>query len=65
MIERARHRMLPSVSTNEALDPGKARCALFKPEIARVSTENFEVYGVRKVWRQFRLKGVDIARCTV
>ena len=27
--------------------------------------ENFEVYGVRKVWRQLRREGFDIARCTV
>ena len=36
-----------------------------KPEIARVFAENFEVYGVRKVWRQLQREGVDIARCTV
>jgi transposase InsO family protein len=37
----------------------------WKPEIARVFTENFEVYGVRKVWRQMRREGFDVARCTV
>ena len=36
-----------------------------KPEIIRVFKENFEVYGVRKVWRQMAREGVDIARCTV
>ncbi len=36
-----------------------------KSEIARVFAENFEVYGVRKVWRQLQREGVDIARCTV
>jgi len=36
-----------------------------KPEITRVFEENFEVYGVRKVWRQMAREGVDIARCTV
>jgi len=36
-----------------------------KPEIARVFAENFEVYGVRKVWRQMQREGFDIARCTV
>ena len=36
-----------------------------KPEIARVFSENFAVYGVRKVWRQMRREGYDIARCTV
>ena len=36
-----------------------------KPEIARVFAENFEVYGVRKVWRQMVRERFDIARCTV
>ena len=36
-----------------------------KPDIARVFAENFEVYGVRKVWRQMKREGFDIARCTV
>ena len=36
-----------------------------KPEIARVFAENFGVYGVRKVWRQRKREGFDIARCTV
>jgi transposase InsO family protein len=36
-----------------------------RPEIARVFAENFEVYGVRKVWRQLQRERFDIARCTV
>jgi putative transposase len=36
-----------------------------KPEIARVFTENFEVYGARKVWRQLNREGVAVVRCTV
>ena len=36
-----------------------------KPEITRVFTENFEVYGVRKVWRQLKRESFDVARCTV
>jgi putative transposase len=36
-----------------------------KPEIARVFAENFEVYGVRKVWRQLQRESFDVARCTV
>ncbi|MDI7775837.1 IS3 family transposase [Asticcacaulis sp. EMRT-3] len=36
-----------------------------KPEVARVFAENYEVYGVRKVWRQMNREGFDIARCTV
>ena len=31
----------------------------------RVWDQNFKVYGVRKVWRQMRREGFDIARCTV
>ena len=36
-----------------------------KPEIIRVFTDNFAVYGVRKIWRQLKREGFDIARCTV
>jgi transposase InsO family protein len=36
-----------------------------KAEVTRVFAENFGVYGVRKVWRQMRREGLDIARCTV
>ena len=41
------------------------RDQMLKPEIVRVFAENFAVYGVRKVWRQMRREGYDIARCTV
>jgi len=34
-------------------------------EIRRVFNQNFQVYGVRKVWRQLQREGFDIARCTV
>jgi putative transposase len=30
-----------------------------------VFEENFRVYGVRKVWRQLKREGFDVARCTV
>ena len=36
-----------------------------KPEVQRVFEENFRVYGVRKVWRQLKREGHDVARCTV
>ena len=39
--------------------------AIRKIEIRRVFAENFDVCGVRKVWRQLRREGEDIARCTV
>ena len=34
-------------------------------EIQRVWEENFQVYGVRKVWRQLNREEVEVARCTV
>jgi putative transposase len=51
-------------------DPSKLsnrakRDAELRPEIQRVWDENFEVYGVRKVWRQLNREGIAIARCTV
>jgi putative transposase len=51
-------------------DPGKLsdrarRDLALRPEIRRVFTENFEVYGARKVWRQLGREGTPIARCTV
>lgn len=36
-----------------------------KIEIRRVFDANFQVYGARKVWRQMKREGFDIARCTV
>ena len=36
-----------------------------RPVIRRVFTDNYGVYGVRKIWRQMRREGYDIARCTV
>ena len=36
-----------------------------KIEVRRVFEENFRVYGARKVWRQLRREGFDVARCTV
>lgn len=34
-------------------------------KIREVWEENHEVYGVRKVWRQLKRQGVNVARCTV
>jgi len=46
--------------------PARARRdAALTPEIERVFDENFRVYGVRKVWRQLKREGHDLARCTV
>ena len=54
----------------EARDPQRRsararRDADLCEEIARVWRENREVYGARKVWRQLRREGVEVARCTV
>jgi len=51
-------------------DPGRRsarsqRDEGLKPEVMRVFAENFSVYGVRKVWRQMKREGFDIARCSV
>jgi len=51
-------------------DPAKLsararRDARLKIEVRRVFDENFRVYGVRKVWRQLKREGFDVARCTV
>jgi transposase InsO family protein len=46
--------------------PARAqRDEALKPEIMRIFEENFHVYGARKVWRQLRREGFDVARCTV
>jgi putative transposase len=41
------------------------RDAELKPALARVHRENFDVYGVDKVWAQLNREGVRVARCTV
>jgi putative transposase len=51
-------------------DPSKAPArsrsdAELSGAIQRVWDENFQVYGVRKVWRQLRREGFHVARCTV
>jgi putative transposase len=51
-------------------DPGKLpprarRDITLRTEIRRVYEENFQVYGVRKVWRQLLREGIAVARCTV
>ncbi|WP_261326462.1 IS3 family transposase [Rhizobium leguminosarum] len=48
----------------ERLSARARRDTAMKIEIRRVFNENFQVYGVRKVWRQLQREGFDIARCT-
>jgi transposase InsO family protein len=46
--------------------PARAqRDAQLKPEVQRVWSENFRVYGARKVWLQLNRESVRVARCTV
>ena len=47
------------------LPPRVQRDAELCTSIQRVWSENFRVYGARKVWRQLRREGVPVARCTV
>jgi transposase InsO family protein len=49
----------------ETAPPRIQRDAVLKPHVLRVFSENFQVYGARKVWRQLKREGFDIARCTV
>jgi putative transposase len=37
---------------------------VLKKEIRRVFDDNYGVYGARKVWRQLRREGIEVARCT-
>jgi putative transposase len=45
-------------------DRAKRDTAL-QADIQRVFAENFEVYGARKIWRQMRREGREVARCAV
>ncbi len=56
--------------TARAAEPAKLsaraqRDAGLKADIRRVFDENFQVYGVRKVWRQLQRESIQVARCTV
>ena len=49
-------------------DPAKGsararRDAVLREKIRRVFDDNFQVYGVRKVWRQLLREGESVARC--
>jgi transposase InsO family protein len=49
----------------ETAPPRVQRDAALSINIRRVFEENFHVYGVRKIWRQLKREGEDVARCTV
>jgi putative transposase len=53
------------IADRSRLSDRAKRDAELRPEIRRVWEENFEVYGVRKVWRQLNREGIAVARCTV
>ena len=51
-------------------DPAKASArqqsdATLRPKIQKVWDDNWQVYGVRKVWRQLCREGEAVARCTI
>ncbi len=66
-------RVLPIASSSchaHRADPGKLsgrarRDVALQAEIRRVWEANFQVYGVRKVWRQLQRKAITAPRCRV
>lgn len=58
-LHKARQRDPAQRSARARRDAGLAE------KISRIHTENYSVYGPRKVWRQLRREGEDVARCTV
>jgi len=58
-VNKTQHRDPERRSARAKRDDG------LKLEIQRVSDDNFRVYGVRKVWRQLKREGFEVARCTV
>jgi putative transposase len=54
--------------TRRDLEKSSARAkrdTVLREKIRRVFDDNFQVYGVRKVWRQLPREGENVARCTV
>ena len=49
----------------ELLSDQAKRDKALRPEVERDWEQNYEVYGVCKVWHQMRREGFDVARCTV
>jgi len=49
----------------ERLPARAKRDAMLRIDIRRVWDSNFQVYGIRKVWRQLKREGIRVARCTV
>ena len=59
------HNHISKRADPERLSARAQRDLVLKPEIERIFTENFEVYGARKVWRQLNRESIPVARCTV
>ena len=43
----------------------QVRDETLKAQITRVHTDNYGVYGARKVWLALNREGIAVARCTV
>jgi transposase InsO family protein len=59
------HEHLAQRADPSRLSARARRDLALKEEIGRVFSENFAVYGARKVWHQLRREGQPVARCTV
>ena len=65
-IAPSTYRLHAARQRDPSLLPDRARRDLvLMEEIERVFETNYSVYGARKVWRQLRREGRDVARCTV
>ncbi len=57
---------VPIRASDPASDPcGERRDSALQADIRRVWDANFQVYGVRKVWRQLRREAIAAPRCQV
>ena len=50
---------------NRQPSPRQVRDETLKAQITRVHTDNYGVYGARKVWLALNREGIAVARCTV
>ena len=65
-IAPSTYRLHAARQRDPSLLPDRTRRDLvLMEEIKRVFETNYSVYGARKVWRQLRREGQDMARCTV
>ncbi len=49
----------------DKVSPRQQRDATLRPKIQKVWDDNWQVYGVRKAWRQLCREGEAVARCTI